>query len=115
MFVDGRLSHADVLAWPWPCPGQARAPAPWMGRTVRMDSRPTPIPEHQPGKDHPAYELFLQAKGRLKRQGLWRCAVNNEDCRGPAELHHTRVEYADTDLDLAKVAGDLGLDLDDDD
>jgi hypothetical protein len=74
------------------------------------------IPEHAPRETDPHYRLFEQAKARLKRQGLWRCVLNDDYCAGGPELHHAHLEFSQIDAsDRDKVNQALGLHLDDDD
>lgn len=73
------------------------------------------IPEHAPRKGDPHYALFEQAKARLKRQGLWKCVLNDHYCAGGAELHHSHLEFSQINAsDVAKVNEALGLHLTDD-
>ena len=68
------------------------------------------IPDHQPREDDPHYHLFEQAKSRLKRQGLWKCMINDELCNGEPELHHTYIEFSQiNEVDPTKVQQALGL------
>jgi hypothetical protein len=68
------------------------------------------IPDHQPREDDPHYHLFEQAKSRLKRQGLWKCVINDELCEGDPELHHTYIEFSQINqVDPKKVQEALGL------
>lgn len=68
------------------------------------------IPDHQPREDDPHYHLFEQAKSRLKRQGLWKCMINDDLCNGEPELHHTYIEFSQiNEVDPAKVEQALGL------
>ncbi|HEV2342899.1 MAG TPA: hypothetical protein VGS97_02295 [Actinocrinis sp.] len=68
------------------------------------------IPDHQPREDDPHYHLFEQAKSRLKRQGLWKCMINDDLCNGDPELHHTYIEFSQiNEVDPAKVQQALGL------
>jgi hypothetical protein len=70
----------------------------------------THVPEHEPREQDPHYRLFEQAKARLKRQGLWRCVIDDDLCSGPVELHHTWVEFSNiNEVDPEKVARALGL------
>jgi hypothetical protein len=72
-------------------------------------------PDHQPRADDPNYHLFDQAKARIKRQGLWRCALDDADCDGQLELHHSHVEFAYANLiDIPRLDQALGLHLTDD-
>ena len=74
------------------------------------------IPEHAPREDDPHYHLFEQAKARLKRQGLWKCVIDDDLCSGPVELHHSFVEFSQTnEVDPQKVARALGLHFESDD
>jgi hypothetical protein len=75
----------------------------------------THVPEHEPREDDPHYNLFMQVKARMKRQGLWKCVINDDYCGGNVELHHSHIEFSQTaGVDLAKLNQQLGLDLDDD-
>jgi hypothetical protein len=76
----------------------------------------THVPEHQPREDDPHYHLFNQAKARMKRQGLWKCAINDDYCAGNIELHHSHIEFSQVgSSDLKKVNEAFGLHLDSDD
>ncbi len=76
----------------------------------------THVPEHQPRENDPHYHLFIQAKSRMKRQGLWKCAINDDYCGGNIELHHSHIEFSQVDgSDLGKVNEAFGLHLDKDD
>lgn len=73
------------------------------------------IPDHAPREDDPHYHLFDQAKARLKKQGLWKCVIDDDLCSGPVELHHTWIEFSQINqADPDKVAKALGLHFDDD-
>src|SRR5215467_526264 len=77
----------------------------------------THVPEHQPRETDPHYHLFIAAKARMKRQGLWRCAINDDYCGGNIELHHSHIEFSQvggSDLDKVNHAFGLHLDSDDD-
>lgn len=75
----------------------------------------THVPEHQPRETDPHYHLFIAAKARMKRQGLWRCAINDDYCGGNIELHHSHIEFSQVGgMDLDKVNEAFGLHLDDD-
>ena len=75
----------------------------------------THVPEHEPREDDPHYHLFEQVKARMKRQGLWKCVINDDYCDGNVELHHSHVEFSQVNsIDIARVNTQLGLDLDDD-
>jgi len=75
----------------------------------------THVPEHAPREDDPHYHLFEQAKARLKRQGLWKCIINDELCGGEPELHHTYIEFSQiNEVDPKKVEQSLGLHFDND-
>jgi hypothetical protein len=72
----------------------------------------THVPAHEPRETDPHYHLFEQVKARMKRQGLWKCAINDDYCGGNIELHHSHIEFSQTGgIDLAKVNQQLGLDL----
>ncbi len=76
----------------------------------------THVPEHQPREDDPHYHLFNQAKARMKRQGLWKCAINDDYCAGNIELHHSHIEFSQVGgSDLKRVNEAFGLHLDSDD
>jgi hypothetical protein len=75
----------------------------------------THVPEHQPREDDPHYHLFNQAKARMKRQGLWKCAINDDYCGGNIELHHSHIEFSQVGSeDLKRVNEAFGLHLDKD-
>jgi hypothetical protein len=75
----------------------------------------THVPEHQPRETDPHYHLFIAAKARMKRQGLWRCAINDDYCGGNIELHHSHIEFSQVGgSDLDKVNQAFGLHLDSD-
>lgn len=70
----------------------------------------THVPEHAPREDDPHYHLFERAKARLKRQGLWKCAIDDDLCGGGPELHHTHVEFSQINAtDPARLEKALGL------
>lgn len=76
----------------------------------------THVPEHQPREDDPHYHLFNQAKARMKRQGLWKCAINDDYCGGNIELHHSHIEFSQVgSSDLKRVNEAFGLHLEKDD
>jgi len=76
----------------------------------------THVPEHQPRENDPHYHLFNQAKARMKRQGLWKCAINDDYCGGNIELHHSHIEFSQVgSSDLKRVNEAFGLHLDSDD
>jgi hypothetical protein len=76
----------------------------------------THVPEHEPRETDPHYHLFEQVKARMKRQGLWKCVINDDYCGGNVELHHAHIEYSQTNsTDLDKVNQALGLHLASDD
>ncbi|MBS2964592.1 hypothetical protein KGA66_16165 [Actinocrinis puniceicyclus] len=73
------------------------------------------IPDHAPREDDPHYHLFEQAKARLKRQGLWRCMINDDLCDGVPELHHSYIEFSQINqVDPKKVEQALGLHFEND-
>jgi hypothetical protein len=75
----------------------------------------THVPEHAPREDDPHYHLFEQAKARLKRQGMWKCMINDELCGGEPELHHTYIEFSQiNEVDPKRVEQALGLHFDND-
>jgi len=70
----------------------------------------TNVPEHAPREDDPHYHLFNQAKERIKKQGLWKCIVNDDLCSGGPELHHSNIEFSQIgSTDSSKVAEAFGL------
>jgi hypothetical protein len=76
----------------------------------------THIDQHEPRPGDPHYDLFTKAKARMKRQGLWRCAIGDDYCGGDIELHHTHIEAMHLDyIDLDKVNKGFGLHLENDD
>ena len=75
----------------------------------------THVPEHSPREDDPHYHLFEQAKARLKRQGMWKCIIDDDLCDGEPELHHTHVEFSQINqVDEKKIMQALGLHFDTD-
>jgi hypothetical protein len=52
------------------------------------------FPEHLPRESDPHYHYFHQAVQRLKAAGKYRCWINNADCAGDLEAHHSTVEFA---------------------
>jgi hypothetical protein len=73
------------------------------------------VPDHAPREEDPHYHLFEQAKARLKRQGLWKCVINDELCDGDPELHHTYIEFSQINqVDPDKIEKSLGLHFQDD-
>ena len=73
------------------------------------------VPEHEPREDDPHYHLFEQVKARMKRQGLWKCVINDDYCGGNVELHHSHIEFSQVNsVDIDRVNSQLGLHLDDD-
>src|ERR1700753_1406253 len=70
------------------------------------------VPEHHPRQDAQHYNLFNQAKARMKRQGLWKCAINDDYCGGNIELHHSHIEFSQVGgADLKRVNEAFGLHL----
>jgi hypothetical protein len=73
------------------------------------------VEDHAPREGDPHYHLFERAKARIKRQGLWKCIINDELCEGEPELHHTYIEFSlINSVDRDKVAHALGLNFADD-
>lgn len=73
------------------------------------------IPDHAPREDDPHYHLFERAKARIKRQGLWTCAIGDDLCSGQLELHHSHVEFSQINsVDPEKIERVLGLHFQDD-
>lgn len=71
-------------------------------------------PAHEPREQDPHYHLFNEAKRRMKRQGLLKCAVESHYHYGVIELHHGKCEYAHIkDIDLEKFNHAYGLHLTD--
>jgi hypothetical protein len=70
----------------------------------------THIPSHHPREEDPHYHLFEQAKARLKRQGMWKCIIDDDLCEGNPELHHTHVEFSQINaVDPKMIEKQLGL------
>ena len=68
------------------------------------------IPEHEPRESDPHYHLFNAAKARLKKQGLWKCIIDDDLCSGGPELHHSHIEFSQiNNMDLHKVEKAFGL------
>ena len=64
----------------------------------------TVVPPHEPRPGDPHYDHYMQAVTRMKRQRLWRCAIDDDYCGGGIELHHTHVEAMSfRDVDLEKI------------
>lgn len=92
--------------------GQDRVAAHAQMMTIHVLSH---VPDHAPRTDDPHYHLFEQAKARLKRQGLWKCIINDELCEGGPELHHTFIEFSQiNEVDPTKVQQSLGLHFEND-
>jgi hypothetical protein len=73
------------------------------------------VEEHDRREDDPHYHLFEAAKTRLKKQGLWKCIIDDELCGGQPELHHSWVEFSEIpSTDAHKVEKLLGLHFEDD-
>jgi hypothetical protein len=74
------------------------------------------VQAHDPRSTDPHYHLFEQAKTRIKKAGLWRCALNDDYCGGQPELHHVHVPFAQQNAsDFHKVNAALGLHIQSDD
>jgi hypothetical protein len=74
------------------------------------------VPAHEPRESDPHYHLFRQARERMKRLGLLKCAIPGCAYPGPIELHHTHLEFSlagGVDLELASKA--FGAHFEDDD
>lgn len=68
------------------------------------------VEAHEPREDDPHYAIFERTKARLKRQGLWRCVIDDELCGGRPELHHTHVEQSEiASVDPEKIEQAFGL------
>jgi hypothetical protein len=68
------------------------------------------VEAHDRREDDPHYHLFEAAKRRLKEQGLWKCAIDDELCSGGPELHHSYIEFSEANaVDSQKVGKALGL------
>jgi hypothetical protein len=73
------------------------------------------VEAHAPRESDPHYHLFEQAKARLKRQGLWKCVIDDELCGGQPELHHSIIEFSEIPaVDPHKVERALGLHFEND-
>lgn len=73
------------------------------------------VPEHAPRESDPHYHLFNQTKARLKRQGLWKCVINDDLCGGQLELHHSHVEQSQINaVDPHRIEQAFGLRFEDD-
>ena len=73
------------------------------------------VPEHVPRTDDPHYKFFNQAKARIKKQGLWKCIINDDLCSGEPELHHSFIEFSQiNNIDPDKVAAAFGLHFEND-
>lgn len=70
------------------------------------------IPEHEPRDGDPHYKLFNQAKARMKKLGLLKCAIAGCNYPGPIELHHSKIEFSlQEGVDLTKFNEYYGLHL----
>ena len=68
------------------------------------------IPEHEPRESDPHYHLFNQAKAKIKKAGLWKCAINDDLCSGEPELHHSHIEFSQVNnMDPHKVEAAFGV------
>lgn len=73
------------------------------------------VAEHEPREHDPHYHLFQAAKARIKRQGLWKCAIGDDLCGGSMALHHSHVEFSEINsVDPARIEQALGLHFEDD-
>lgn len=73
------------------------------------------IEEHSPREEDPHYHLFHEAEARLKRQGLWKCIIDDELCGGVPELHHSHVEFSEINAsDPAKLEKAFGVHFEND-
>lgn len=73
------------------------------------------VPEHEPRESDPHYHLFNQAKARIKRQGLWKCIIDDDLCSGGPELHHSFVEFSQiNNMDPHKIERAFGLHFEND-
>lgn len=73
------------------------------------------VEEHAPRENDPHYHLFEQAKARLKRQGLWKCILNDDLCDGVPELHHSVIEFSEIGTtDPHKIEQAFGLHFEND-
>ena len=71
-------------------------------------------PAHEPRADDPHYAEFEAVRRRLKQQGLLKCIINNEDCSGGPQLHHTHIEFAyQNAVNVTLLDALLGLSLTD--
>jgi len=67
-------------------------------------------PKHEPRESDPHYKLFNQAKARIKKQGLWKCTINDDLCSGEPELHHSHIEFSQiNNMDEKKIEEAFGL------
>lgn len=72
-------------------------------------------PEHAPRESDKHYRVFNETRERMKRLGLLKCWINNADCVGDIELHHSAVEYSlAQDVDISKFNEAYGLHITDD-
>jgi len=70
----------------------------------------TNVPSHEPRETDPHYHLFNQAKARIKRQGLWKCIIDDDLCSGTPELHHSYVEFSQiNNTDPKRIEKAFGL------
>jgi len=97
-------------------PGTEATTAHFQTRTVHIRQY---VPYHPTRVDDPYYRLFDQARARMKRLGLLKCAVAG--CTAPEseiEAHHTLCEFSMSNgVDIAKFEAlhpDLHVESDDD-
>jgi hypothetical protein len=59
--------------------------------------------------------LFNQAKARIKKQGLWKCIINDDLCSGGPELHHSHIEFSQVNnMDQHKIEQAFGVHFEND-
>jgi hypothetical protein len=63
-------------------------------RTVETFRIACAYPEHEPRESDPHYHVFHETRRRLKRLGALKCWIDNADCQGNIELHHSLVEFS---------------------
>ena len=72
-------------------------------------------PEHEPRESDPHYKMFNAAKARIKKQGLWKCIINDDLCSGGPELHHSHIEFSQiNNMDEHKIEQAFGLHFEND-
>ncbi len=88
-----------------------QVPAHDQAETIHLQRHYEP---HHARQGDPEWPLFQKAKRRIKKLGLWKCIIDNEDCKGYPTLHHALIEFSyEPEVDLDRLNQLLGMHLDD--